>query len=42
VLNYFESKISPAELLSVGSTQYTSINPKKIFGEIKVKAGAEE
>lgn len=28
VLTYLESRKPPAELLSVGSTQYTTINPK--------------
>jgi len=28
VLSYLESKRPPAELLSVGSTQYTTINPR--------------
>jgi hypothetical protein len=40
VLTYLESRKSPAELLSVGSTQYTSINPLR-NGEVKVKSGIE-
>lgn len=41
MLTYLESRKPPAELLSVGSTQYTSINPRK-RGEVKVKAGFDE
>jgi hypothetical protein len=37
-LTYLESKRPPAELLSVGSTQYTTINPKK-RKEAKVMSG---
>lgn len=37
VLTYLESRLPPAELLSVGSTQYTSINPRR-KGEVKVKS----
>jgi hypothetical protein len=38
VLTYLEQKKPPTELLSVGSSQYTSINPGKIRGEVKVKS----
>lgn len=40
ILTYLESRKPPAELLSVGSTQYTSINPLR-KGEVKVKSGIE-
>jgi hypothetical protein len=38
VLTYLESRKPPAELLSVGSTQYTTINPKA-KNEVKVMSG---
>jgi hypothetical protein len=42
VLTYLESKKPPAELLSVGSSQYTTINPHK-RKEVKVmSAGFDE
>ena len=39
VLTYLESKRNPEELLSVGSSQYTTINPKA-RKEIKVMSAA--
>ena len=42
VLTYLESRKPPAELLSVGSSQYTSINPKRRGGEVKVKSGFDD
>lgn len=39
VLTYLESKKPPAELLSVGSTQYTTINPRQKRREQKVMSG---
>lgn len=38
VLTYLESKKPPAELLQVGTTQYTTINPRK-KREVKVMSG---
>lgn len=42
VLSYFEAKRPPAELLSVGSTQYTTINPRQKRKEQKVMSGYQE
>lgn len=39
VLTYLESKKPPGELLSVGSTQYTTINPRQKRREQKVMSG---
>ncbi len=39
VLTYLESRRPPAELLSVGTSQYTTIKPRG--GEVKVKGGIE-
>jgi hypothetical protein len=41
VLTYLESRKPPVELLSVGSTQYTSIKPGGRIAEVKVRAGIE-
>jgi len=38
LLTYLESRKPPAELLSVGTTQYTTINPKN-RKEVKVMSG---
>ena len=42
MLSYLEAKRPPAELLSVGSTQYTTINPRQKRKEQKVMSGYQE
>lgn len=41
VLTYLESKKDPEQLLSVGSTQYTTIKPKGLK-EVNVKSAVED